>query len=152
MVSRSAAPLLFLPPLLCDESIWAPQLSGLADFDPVAVDDYGEASTLPDMAAYALERAPRLFSMVGHSMGARVALEVWRMAPERVERIALLDTGVHPPGPGEAEKRYALLELGRAEGIDRLVEEWLPPMVRPEVRGDEAFMKPLREMAAAGGV
>jgi pimeloyl-ACP methyl ester carboxylesterase len=146
------APLLLLPGLLCDERIWAPQVAALAEHAPVAVPGYPGARTIRAMAERALERAPPAFSLAGHSMGARVALEIAAIAPERVERLALLDTGVHPPSETEAAKRRALLELGRRDGIDALVDAWLPPMVHPDRRGDAGFMAPLRAMAAAGGV
>jgi pimeloyl-ACP methyl ester carboxylesterase len=104
------------------------------------------------MAQLALEAAPDRFSLVGHSMGARVALEVYRLAPARVERLALLDTGVHLPQPGEAEKRHALLHIGRSKGAAALVELWLPPMIGPERRQDESLMAPLRRMCIEAGV
>ena len=146
-----AAPPLFLPGLLCDQRIWAPQLHALANHDPVAVSGYGDASSLIAMAEHAMSLAPPTFSLVGHSMGARVALEVFRLAPDRVERLALLDTGIHPLAPGEREKRLALLELGRREGMARLVDAWLPPMVHPDRRADRAFLAPLEAMSAGFG-
>ncbi len=147
----TAAPPLFLPGLMCDQSIWDAQMRALAEFHPVAVPGYGDARTLADMAARALALAPPVFSLVGHSMGARVALEVFRAAPERVERLALLDTGVHPLQPGEPAKRQALLDIGRNHGIERLVDEWLPPMVHPHRRGDAAIMAPMHAMSCVGG-
>jgi len=152
MTSSVPAPPLFLPGLLCDASVWLPQARAFADRGPVVVDGYGTADSLEAMARIALDQAPPAFSLVGHSMGARVALELLRIAPERVERLALLDTGVHPPGPGEADKRHALLALGREQGVDRLIEAWLPPMVGPQLREDEAFMEPLRAMVRKAGV
>lgn len=147
-----AAPPLLLPGLMCDDTIWEPQMRAFADLGPVAVPGYGAARSLAEMAACALALAPPTFSLVGHSMGARVALEVFRAAPARVERLALLDTGVHPLQPGEREKRFALLDLGRAEGIERLVDQWLPPMVHPDRRGDTRLMAPLHLMSRAGGL
>ncbi len=144
--------MLLLPGLLCDESIWAPQLAALSDHHPIAVPGYPGARSLRAMAEQGLERAPPVFSLVGHSMGARVALEIFAIAPERVERLALLDTGIHPPTPAEAEKRGALIEIARRAGIDAMVDRWLPPMVHPDRRADDAFMGPLRAMAAEGGV
>ena len=145
------APLLLLPGLICDDRLWAAQVEALADHDPVAVPGYPGARSLAAMAELSLARAPPTFSLAGHSMGGRVALEILRMAPERVERLALLDTGVHPPSEGEAAKRRALLEVARTQGIEAMVDLWLPPMVHPDRRGDAAFMAPLRAMAAAGG-
>jgi pimeloyl-ACP methyl ester carboxylesterase len=147
-----AAPLLLLPGLICDDRIWDAQVRDLSEFSPIAVSGYGLARNLRDMALRALELAPPVFSVVGHSMGARVALEVFREAPDRVERLALLDTGVHPPQPGEAAKRHALLALGRQHGIERLVDEWLPPMVHPDHAREAGIMEPLRAMCIAAGV
>jgi pimeloyl-ACP methyl ester carboxylesterase len=81
-----------------------------------------------------------------------VALEIVRLAPARIERLALFDTGVHPVAPGEKEKRMALLELGRREGMPALVDAWLLPMVHPDRRNDASFMAPLREMCTAAGI
>src|SRR5690242_18332837 len=124
------APLLLLPGLMCDQTIWAAQQDAFAALG-VVVAGYGAARSFHEMARLALDAAPPRFSLAGHSMGARVALEVFRIAPDRVERLALLDTGVHPVGAEEPAKRQALLELGRREGGDALIEAWLPPMVHP---------------------
>ncbi|MHB1206227.1 MAG: alpha/beta fold hydrolase [Rhodospirillaceae bacterium] len=142
---------LLLPGLMCDARIWAPQVA----LDPariIAVDGYGGADSIAGMARRVLAAAPDTFAVAGHSMGARVALELYRMAPERIERLALIDTGVHGPRPGEAEKRHALLDLGRREGIDRLLDVWLPPMVAAARRTDAALLDALRAMCRAAGV
>jgi len=151
MLGSRAAPLLLLPGLLCDARIWP--RAALELTDPVlAPMGYGSADTLEQMAACALENAPARISVLGHSMGARVALEIVRQAPERVERLALVSTGVHAPKPGEAAARHALLDLGRAQGADALVDRWLPPMVAPTRRSDDALIDPLRTMCVQAGV
>lgn len=146
------APPLFLPGLMCDGRVWAAQRSALAEYAPVVVDGYGQARSLEDMATLALAMSPPRVSLVGHSMGGRIALEILRRAPSRVERLALLDTGVHPPAPGEANIRMGLLEIGRTQGIERLVDQWLPPMVHPSRHADSQLMDDLRRMAVAGGL
>ncbi len=85
-------------------------------------------------------------------MGARVALEIVRRAPERVERLALVSTGVHAIKPGEAEARHALLDLGREAGAEALVDRWLPPMVASDRSGDADLIAPLRAMCVQAGV
>ena len=147
-----AAPLYLLPGLMCDERIWAPQLAAFAQYRPVGVDSYGDARSLVTMARRVLASAPDRISLAGHSMGGRVALEVMRLAPDRVERLALLDTGVHPVAEGEREKRMALLELGRRDGMAALVDAWLPPMLHPDRRHDTAFVAPLRDMCRSAGI
>ncbi len=140
--------LVLLPGLLCDETVWRAQVQRFSDQAEVIVADYGDADSITEMAERALSAAPRSFSLAGHSMGARVALEALRMAPEKVERLALLDTGVHGVKPAEHEKRMRLVNLARNEGMEALCEAWLPPMVHPKFRQDTAFLKPLREMVA----
>lgn len=142
----TSAPLYLLPGLMCSEVVWSAQIEALARFRPFAVHGYGDARSLVTMAERVLEDAPARISLAGHSMGARVALEIVRLAPGRIERLALLDTGVHPVAPGEREKRMALFEIGSQNGMEALVDAWLPPMVHAERRNDASFMRPLRDM------
>jgi pimeloyl-ACP methyl ester carboxylesterase len=141
-----ATPLVLLPGLLCDETAWAPQLDAFGRERPVLVVDFRGQDSFDAMAARVLEQAPARFALAGHSMGGRVALEVIRQAPERVERLALLSTGVHPLMPGEAEKRTKLVDLANREGIRALAEQWIPPVLHPSRRQEAALVGPLIEM------
>jgi pimeloyl-ACP methyl ester carboxylesterase len=141
--------LLFLPGLACDARIYAPQLAAFPDSR--AVDGYGTADTLEAMARVALGQAPDSFDLFGHSMGGRVALEVFRLAPDRVRRLALVSTGVHPLQAGERENRRALQRIGWENGFEALIDQWLPPMVAEANRGDPAIYPPLRRMNLAAG-
>lgn len=148
--NRSAEPLVLLPGLLCDSRMFAGQL---AAFGGQSIDGfYGGAARIEVMADYALARMPPRCALLGHSMGARVALEIWRRAPERVGRLALADTGVHAVRDGEADKRHALRELGREQGMRALIDAWLPPMIGPGRRGDAALFGTLAAMLADAGL
>lgn len=148
MPSALVAPLVFLPGLLCDARMFESQRAAFPGM--IAIDGFGERRGLAEMAAYALSVAPPLMSLLGHSMGARVALEMWRRAPERIERLALVSTGIHSPQPGEAEKRHALRDLGLRAGAAALVDAWLPPMIAPANR-TPALIEPLRRMCIDAG-
>lgn len=141
--------LLLLPGLICDARVFAPQLAAFADAR--AVDGYGAADTLEAMARLALEQASESFDLLGHSMGARVALEVFRLAPNRVRRLALVSTGVHPLGADEPGKRRALQAIGHERGFEALVDNWLPPMVAMGSRVDAALYVPMRRMCLDQG-
>ena len=141
--------LLFLPGLICDARVFAPQLAAFAESH--AVDGYGRANSLEGMARVALAQAPELFDLLGHSMGARVALEVFRLAPNRVRRLALVSTGVHPLGPDEPAKRRALQAIGHERGFAALVDTWLPPMVAEANRSNKALYGPMRRMCLDQG-
>ena len=123
--------LYLLPGLLCDAAIWRPQIAALSPRYDVCVPDLTRLGSIPAMAAHVLQDAPDRFAVAGHSMGARVALEMWRQEPDRVTHIALLDTGVHPADPGEPERRQRMTDLSRTHGMRALADAWLPPMVAP---------------------
>lgn len=141
--------LLFLPGLICDAHIYAPQSAAFADSH--VVDSYGMVDSLVDMARIALAEADAKgadrFDLFGHSMGGRVALEVFRLAPHRVRRLALSSTGVHPVAADEPAKREALKAIGHSQGFPALVDTWLPPMVAAANRADPAIYGPLRAMS-----
>lgn len=145
--------LLFLPGLICDARIYAPQTAFFAGSH--AVDSYGMADSLVDMARIALAKADSLgatrFDVFGHSMGGRVALELFRLAPDRVRRLALVSTGVHPLAPDETGKREGLKAIGHRHGFDALVDSWLPPMVAEANRTAPAIYPPLRAMSLSMG-
>ena len=113
------------------------------------------ADSLPAMARIALDLADaegaEVFDLLGHSMGGRVALEVFRLAPERVRRLALMSTGIHPLREGEPAKRAALQAIGRDRGYEALVDAWLPPMVAEANRADAAVYAPMRQMCLDAG-
>ena len=135
-----------LPGLLCDASIWAVQRAALAPHADVAVADFSRQDSLDAMARDALSLSDRPLTVIAHSMGARVAFEMVRAAPERIERLAVLDTGAHPRRDGEEASRQVLVDLAFRDGMAALAERWLPPMVHEARIHDEALMGPLKEM------
>lgn len=143
MNAVAATPIVFLPGLLCDAAVWAPQMAALGRSATVAA--YGVADSIGAMAEIALAAAPPgRFALAGHSMGGRIALEVVRRAPERVERLALLDTGCHPLAAGdagEAERagRLKLLDLARRDGLRAMAAEWARGMLHPSRLGGTVF-------------
>src|SRR5260370_18424884 len=122
-------PVSLLCGLLCDETIWADIPSRLASVANTRVMSFAGFTSIAGMAGQVLAAAPARFAVAGHSMGGRVALEVWRQAPERVTALALLNTGVHPPRESEFESRGLLVRLARRHGMAALADEWLPPMM-----------------------
>lgn len=145
--------LVFLPGLLCDRAVWEPQIAALADRYECIVVDYGAADSLARMASAALEAAPPRFSLIGHSMGGRVALEVLRATPERVASVALLDTGYEARAHGEAgeaetQKRYQLLDIALSQGMRIMGREWVQGMIHPQRLGDRGLIETLLTMIA----
>ena len=144
-------PLVLVPGLMCDRAVWAEQIRSLADAAECHVVEHGLHDSISRMAEALLAQAPPRFALAGHSMGGRVALEVYRRAPERVRALALLDTGYQPlpEGPsGEAERaqRAALLEVAETRGMRAMGERWVQRMVHPERLADPELISAILAM------
>lgn len=145
-MSANLPPLLLLPGLMCDEATWSPLYPWLSAAGDCVSLQHGLADSVEAMAAQVLRLAPPRFALAGHSMGGRVAIEVWRQEPERVLALALLDTGYQaraagPKGEEEAAKRHALLAVARRDGVRAMAQQWVQGMVHPERLRDAALVE-----------
>lgn len=95
--------LALLPGALCDAALFRHQIAGLADIADVRVGDLTRDDSIGAMAARVLASLPPRFALAGLSLGGYVALEIMRRAPDRVSRLALLDTSARPEPAGESE-------------------------------------------------
>jgi pimeloyl-ACP methyl ester carboxylesterase len=145
-------PLALLSGLLCDRGIWEPQIAALAGFATIHVPDFSRLDTIEGMAREVLAQVPGEFAAAGHSMGGRVALEILRLAPERVSGVTLLSTGYTPRAPGEGQRRQVLLDLARSEGLDALVSHWIPPLLSDTNPRRDAVLRDFREIARRSSV
>jgi len=148
----ATAPILYLlPGLLCDAAAWAPVVIRLGAAAQCHVPDYSAERSLDAMAEVVLAQAPDRIALAGHSMGARVALEILRRAPHRVTHVALLSTGHAarpdgPPGAAERAQRLGLLALARERGMRAMGEQWLRPMLHPSRLADAALVTAILAM------
>jgi pimeloyl-ACP methyl ester carboxylesterase len=138
-------PLILVPGLMCDETVWAHQSTALADIADIQIAANGARDSLVAMADAIIAQAPPRFAIAGHSMGGRVALEVVRRVPERIIALALLDTGHQPLAAGEAGERevagrLALVEKSRRQGMRAMGWEWLQGMVYPSRLSDAVLV------------
>jgi pimeloyl-ACP methyl ester carboxylesterase len=130
------ATVVLLPGLLCDATVWVSQRSAMPDAQCI-VPDYGLLNSIPAMARQVLDQVPAdPLCVVGHSMGGRVALEMARLAPQRIERLALLDTGTQARpadavGLAEEQQRLELVQLAREKGMREMGRRWARGMVHP---------------------
>lgn len=145
-------PLILVPGLMCDEAVWSPLYPHLnLPRSALHVADHGLSEDLTDMAHRVLTDAPERFMLVGHSMGARVALEVMRLVPERVVRVALLDSGfaareAGAKGEEEQTKRFALLHVARTQSVRAMAQQWSQGMVHPQRLTDATLMESIVAM------
>ena len=98
-------PLLLLPGLLNDAELWRAQLADLADIADCVVGDQTRGDTLQAVVEDVLAQAPPRFALAGFSLGGFVAQQILRVAPQRVQRLALVDTSIHADSPERAQQR-----------------------------------------------
>src|SRR4051812_28248393 len=144
-------PLVLIPGLLCDATVWLHQRAALADVADVRISDHGKRDSLAAMARAILDSAPPRFAIAGHSMGGRVALEVYRTAPRRVSGLGLLDTGYSALAPGVAGEREVagrrkLLEIARRDGMRAMARDWVKGMVHAGRLAERTLVDPILDM------
>ena len=155
-------PLLLLPGMMCDARLYGPQLEALSHARAVMVAPFGLHETIADIAADILTNAPTRFALAGLSMGGIVAMEVIRQAPERVARLALLDTNPKAEAPDIAARREPQMEKVRAGGLRAVMRDEMKPnyltdgpnmgaildlcMAMAETVGPEAFIAQSRAL------
>ena len=116
------------------------------------VADSAAADSIPGLAERLLADAPKRFALAALSMGGYVAFEVLRRAPERVERLALVDTTPKADRPEQTERRRMLVALAKAEGIRAVLPHLIPGFLAPHHRDDPALVEIITGMAEEVGV
>ncbi len=131
--------LLLIPGLNCTGELFAPQIAALGEDTVVSVAGHGRAETMEMDAALILKDAPERFAVCGLSMGGYLAQEIWRQAPERVSRIAILDSRASPDTPEEAERRRTLVTFAEEKCFEAVHAILWPRLVRAAVQGEKAL-------------
>ena len=139
--------LLLVPGLLCTHVLWAPQIAALGDIANCSVADHTRHDTMAGIARSILAAAPERFALAGLSMGGYIACEIVRQAPERVERLALLDTGSRADTPERTAARRELIATAEREGVGRAVELLMPVLVHKARLGDRQLVDTVTQMA-----
>jgi pimeloyl-ACP methyl ester carboxylesterase len=144
-------PSVLIPGLNCSARLYAEQLPVLWRFGPVTVADHTRDDSMDAIAARILAAAPPRFALAGLSMGGYLALTIMGQAPERVRKLALLDTTARPETPEQTARRkpqIALAESGRFAEVPALQ---FPFFVHRNRQGDDALRARVRLMAEETG-
>jgi pimeloyl-ACP methyl ester carboxylesterase len=139
--------LVLVPGLLCSTGLWAAQLEHLADVADMTVANHTRHNTMEKIAKSILDDAPDRFALAGLSMGGYISYEIVRQAPQRVTRLALLDTGSRADTPERAEGRRKLIELAEREGTRKAQEALLPVLIYKPRLNDKALVEAALGMA-----
>ncbi len=129
--------LILIPGLGSDGAVWRRTITALHGEVRCVVGDTLGDDTLPGMARRILGQAPRRFALAGVSMGGMVALELVKIAPERVTQLALVDTNARPDTVGQkAYRRLVNLIVTTSGDFRRLSQRSLDSLVHPSAPGD----------------
>jgi pimeloyl-ACP methyl ester carboxylesterase len=130
-MSDAPLPLVLLPGLLCDAVLWTHQTHHLGRDCAVTVADLRHDDSLDAMAARVLAAAPPRFALAALSMGGYVAFAMLRAAPERIARLALLDTSARADTDEQRTRRRVLLDLSRRGQFKGVTPRLLPYYLHP---------------------
>jgi pimeloyl-ACP methyl ester carboxylesterase len=143
--------LLMLPGLLLDQRLFAAQISALEHETRIIVPELWHTRKVGAAASAVLGQAAERFALLGLSMGGYVALEIMRQAPERVTRLALLDTQAAPDDEAARAAREDRIRRAEAGRFDEVLDELLPSWVHESRRQDHSLRQELRAMAGTIG-
>ena len=147
----TSLPLVLVPGLLCSARLYEAQVTGLWPFGQVAVADHRRDADMAAIAKRILADAPPHFALVGLSMGGYIALAMMRLAPERVAKLALLDTSARPDLPEQKTGREKLIAMAQAGKLAEVVEMLTPRFLHKNRQNDETLKRVVRDMAAETG-
>jgi pimeloyl-ACP methyl ester carboxylesterase len=134
-------PLVLIPGLICAPRLWAPQIAALSDIASCQVADHTVHASMAAIAQSILESAPERFALAGLSMGGYIAFEIMRQAPERIERLALLDTSALADTSKARALRTNRIEKINAGGFAEFIKtDWVAQMM-PREKADDAALK-----------
>jgi len=145
-------PLLLVPGLLCSARLYTPQLTALWPHGPVMVAEHRRDADVAAIAARILSHAPPRFALAGLSMGGYIAFAMMRQAPERIVKLALLDTSARPDTPEQTAARETFIATAQAGRLNEVVDTLTPRLLHKSRHGDAALVRTIRDMADDTGV
>jgi pimeloyl-ACP methyl ester carboxylesterase len=142
----NSMPILLIPGLAGSPRIYAPVASAMWRLGPVTVANHVRDDTIGAIARRILAEAPPRFALAGHSMGGYIAFEIMRQAPDRVAKLALVNTQARPDTPEASTRRRALIARTTAGEYRAVLDELFPGFVHPSRRQDGALRQLVHDM------
>jgi pimeloyl-ACP methyl ester carboxylesterase len=137
-----------VPGLLCDAKLWQPQVDSLADLAEIRIADHTRSETMAGVASDILAATPfASFALAGLSMGGYIALEMMRQAPQRIAKLALLDTAAGTDQPEQTQRRLGFIDLAERGEFLGVTEALLPLLIHPSRLSEQALTNIIRSMA-----
>ena len=142
---------LCIPGLACSPRLYAEQIPHLWSLGPVMVGQHSLHESMADIARSILASAPERFSLMGLSMGGYVSFEIMRQAPERVVKLALLDTSARPDTVEQTANRRAQISQIGSVPVSTLIDAIFPRLVDKSRHADMQLRELIRQMAEEVG-
>jgi len=120
-------PLVLLPGMMCDARLFGPQITAFSSRFPIHALSIDGADSMSDLAGQALDKAPDRFALAGLSMGGIVAMEMVRQAPERVVKLALMDTNPLAEDESVKLRRTPQMEKARSGRLAEVMRDEMKP-------------------------
>ena len=138
--------LILIPGMLCNEALYAPQAEALGSQIDITIADHCGYETMAEIAESVLESAPDSFALAGLSMGGFIAFEIMARAPERVEKLALLNTGARSPLEEQKDQHRLFNALALKDGMKPVLDVVVPVCLDPGRLGDTKLVGDVRQM------
>ena len=138
---------MLIPGLLASARMYAGQIPQLWRAGTVMIADHTRDDSMSGIARRILSVAPARFALAGLSMGGYIAFEILRQAPERIAKVALLDTSARADAPEQSAMRRAQMTLASQGRLAEVVEQQFPRLVHREHRADAALRQVFTLMA-----
>lgn len=123
--STTVYPIVLLPGTLCNERLWKKQIETLSQYTDVHVGDLTRSDSIEAIADDVLREAPENFILAGLSLGGMIALEIMRRAPDRVVKLALLDTNPHKPTSEQIDNWKKFIQMANCGKFNEVTEKHL---------------------------
>ncbi|MCF3596023.1 alpha/beta hydrolase [Rhodobacteraceae bacterium LMO-12] len=120
-------PLVLVPGMMCDARLYGPQIEALSREMNIMVACATQGERIEEIASDILMSCPQKFALAGLSMGGIIAMEILRRAPERVTRIALMDTNAQAETPQTSAGYEPMIVGVKAGKLDEVMRGFLKP-------------------------
>ncbi len=144
-------PLVLLPGMMCDARLFGPQIDAFGAERDVLTPSIGGHENVHDIASEILRGAPESFALAGLSLGGILAMEVMRIAPERVTRLALMDTNPKAETDSVAALREPQIAKVRAGQLAEVMRDEMKPNYLADGPGRAAVLDLVLDMAMGQG-
>ena len=139
-------PILLVPGVVCSPRIFSSVVPALWRFGPVTVANHIRDDNMGAIARRILAEAPPRFALAGHSMGGYIAFEILRQAPERVAKLALMNTQARPDTPEATTRRRGLMARAQNGDYRGVLDELFSGFVHPSRLGDASLRQLVHDM------